>query len=69
VAECAEAWQGPGCPEQVLIQSTGVIGQLIKKEKLLRALPWAVISFAVPHLCHGPVVAITTTDLVSSRVQ
>ncbi|KFK24105.1 hypothetical protein AALP_AAs65441U000400 [Arabis alpina] len=55
--------------EEVLIESTGVIGQRIKKEELLHALPTLVssISDSVKE-ADSAAVAITTTDLVSKSV-
>ncbi|KZV51784.1 arginine biosynthesis bifunctional protein ArgJ, chloroplastic [Dorcoceras hygrometricum] len=56
-------------PYQVLIESTGVIGQRIKKEALLKALPNLVdrLSSSVQG-ADSAAVAITTTDLVSKSV-
>ncbi|XP_075517344.1 LOW QUALITY PROTEIN: arginine biosynthesis bifunctional protein ArgJ, chloroplastic [Primulina tabacum] len=56
-------------PFQVLIESTGVIGQRIKKEALLKALPNLVnhLSSSVQG-ADSAAVAITTTDLVSKSV-
>ncbi|XP_065854344.1 arginine biosynthesis bifunctional protein ArgJ, chloroplastic [Euphorbia lathyris] len=55
--------------EEVLIESTGVIGQRIKKEQLLNALPKLVNSLT-PSIegAGSAAVAITTTDLVSKSV-
>eukprot|EP00249_Psilotum_nudum_P014323 c24767_g1_i3 orf=336-1358(-) len=53
----------------VLIQSTGVIGERIKKESVLNSLPKLVASLSSS--CEGAnraAVAITTTDLVSKSV-
>ncbi|KAK6290423.1 hypothetical protein POUND7_001964 [Theobroma cacao] len=56
-------------PEEVLIESTGVIGHRIKKEALLSSLPRLVNSLS-PSIQGGDsaAVAITTTDLVSKSV-
>ncbi|CAN6442534.1 unnamed protein product [Victoria cruziana] len=56
-------------PEEVLIESTGVIGQRIKKEALLKSLPKLVSSLS-PTTRGGDsaAVAITTTDLVSKSI-
>lgn len=55
--------------EDVMIQSTGVIGQRIKKEALLNALPRLVDSLsATVEGADSAAVAITTTDLVSKSV-
>ncbi|XP_072975530.1 arginine biosynthesis bifunctional protein ArgJ, chloroplastic [Typha angustifolia] len=53
----------------VLIQSTGVIGQRIKKEALLNSLPRLVgsLSSAIKS-ADSAAIAITTTDLVSKSV-
>ncbi|XP_031487741.1 arginine biosynthesis bifunctional protein ArgJ, chloroplastic [Nymphaea colorata] len=55
--------------EEVLIESTGVIGQRIKKEALLKSLPKLVNSLS-PTTRGGDsaAVAITTTDLVSKSI-
>ncbi|GMI71331.1 hypothetical protein HRI_000802400 [Hibiscus trionum] len=55
--------------EEVLIESTGVIGQRIKKEALLSSLPRLVDSLS-PSIqgADSAAVAITTTDLVSKSV-
>ncbi|XP_073152881.1 arginine biosynthesis bifunctional protein ArgJ, chloroplastic isoform X1 [Henckelia pumila] len=54
---------------QVLIESTGVIGQRIKKEALLKALPNLVNQLSSSVQGAGSAaVAITTTDLVSKSV-
>ncbi|XP_021906276.1 arginine biosynthesis bifunctional protein ArgJ, chloroplastic [Carica papaya] len=56
-------------PGEVLIESTGVIGQRIKKEALLASLPKLVnfLSSSVKG-ADSAAVAITTTDLVSKSV-
>ncbi|KAI3474451.1 hypothetical protein Pfo_029312 [Paulownia fortunei] len=56
-------------PDQVLIESTGVIGKRIKKEALLKSLPDLVnlLSSNVQG-ADSAAVAITTTDLVSKSV-
>ncbi|KAL7095670.1 hypothetical protein ACP275_10G038400 [Erythranthe tilingii] len=56
-------------PDQVLIESTGVIGKRIKKEALLNSLPDLVdrLSSTVQG-ADSAAVAITTTDLVSKSV-
>ncbi|KAM7526307.1 hypothetical protein LguiA_016209 [Lonicera macranthoides] len=56
-------------PHEVLIESTGVIGQRIKKEALLNSLPKLVnfLSSTVKG-ADSAAVAITTTDLVSKSV-
>ncbi|KAE8689768.1 Arginine biosynthesis bifunctional protein ArgJ [Hibiscus syriacus] len=56
-------------PEEVLIESTGVIGQRIKKDALLSSLPQLVNSLS-PSVqgADSAAVAITTTDLVSKSV-
>ncbi|EEF31042.1 arginine biosynthesis bifunctional protein ArgJ, chloroplastic [Ricinus communis] len=55
--------------EEVLIESTGVIGQRIKKDALLNALPTLVNSLTSSVEGAGSAaVAITTTDLVSKSV-
>lgn len=53
----------------MLVESTGVIGQRIKKEALLRSLPRLVGSLS-PSVegADSAAVAITTTDLVSKSV-
>ncbi|XP_062003663.1 arginine biosynthesis bifunctional protein ArgJ, chloroplastic [Rosa rugosa] len=56
-------------PEEVLIESTGVIGQRIKKEALLNSLPNLVKSLSpATKGADDAAVAITTTDLVSKSV-
>ncbi|KAJ9186224.1 hypothetical protein P3X46_005751 [Hevea brasiliensis] len=55
--------------EEVLIESTGVIGQRIKKEALLNAVPRLVNSLTSSiDGALSAAVAITTTDLVSKSV-
>ncbi|PSS09889.1 Arginine biosynthesis bifunctional protein ArgJ beta chain like [Actinidia chinensis var. chinensis] len=56
-------------PEEVLIESTGVIGQRIKKEALLNSLP-KLVNLLSPTIegADSAAVAITTTDLVSKSV-
>ncbi|KAI4318998.1 hypothetical protein MLD38_032649 [Melastoma candidum] len=56
-------------PEKVLVESTGVIGQRIKKDALLNSLPDLVLSLS-PTIegADSAAVAITTTDLVSKSV-
>ncbi|CAI0471763.1 unnamed protein product, partial [Linum tenue] len=54
-------------PHEVLIESTGVIGQRIKKEALLSSLPKLVSSLSTS-TAGAAAVAITTTDLVSKSV-
>ncbi|KAD7479779.1 hypothetical protein R6Q59_008600 [Mikania micrantha] len=56
-------------PHEILIESTGVIGQRIKKEPLLSSLPKLVslLSSSVEG-ADSAAVAITTTDLVSKSV-
>ncbi|XP_022742155.1 arginine biosynthesis bifunctional protein ArgJ, chloroplastic-like isoform X3 [Durio zibethinus] len=56
-------------PEEVLIESTGVIGHRIKKEALLSSLPRLVNSLS-PSIkgADSAAVAITTTDLVRKSV-
>lgn len=52
--------------ESVLLQSTGVIGQRIKMDKMIEALPILTASLGTSHEDgHRAAVAITTTDLVS----
>ncbi|XP_058210304.1 arginine biosynthesis bifunctional protein ArgJ, chloroplastic isoform X2 [Rhododendron vialii] len=56
-------------PEEVLIESTGVIGQRIKKEALLSSLPKLVnLTSSTIEGADSAAVAITTTDLVSKSV-
>ncbi|KAI5682286.1 hypothetical protein M9H77_03514 [Catharanthus roseus] len=56
-------------PEEVLIESTGVIGQRIKKEALLGSLPKLVNLLAsTVEGADSAAVAITTTDLVKKSV-
>ncbi|KAL2509404.1 Arginine biosynthesis bifunctional protein ArgJ [Forsythia ovata] len=56
-------------PEKVLIESTGVIGQRIKKEALLKSLPDLVnLLSSTVEGADSAAVAITTTDLVSKSV-
>ncbi|KAL0440590.1 UNVERIFIED_CONTAM: Arginine biosynthesis bifunctional protein ArgJ, chloroplastic [Sesamum latifolium] len=56
-------------PEQVLIESTGVIGQRIKKEPLLKSLPDFVnLLSSTVQGADSATVAITTTDLVSKSI-
>ncbi|GAV62525.1 ArgJ domain-containing protein [Cephalotus follicularis] len=56
-------------PEDVLVESTGVIGQRIKKEALLNSLPRLVTSLSPStEGADSAAVAITTTDLVSKSV-
>ncbi|KAG6753343.1 hypothetical protein POTOM_043403 [Populus tomentosa] len=64
-------------PEEVLIESTGIIGQRIKKGALLNSLPKLVNSLSpsiegcdIYHIdrAGSAAVAITTTDLVSKSV-
>ncbi|KAF8396749.1 hypothetical protein HHK36_018379 [Tetracentron sinense] len=55
--------------EEVLIESTGVIGQRIKKEALLNTLPRLVGSLSSTiEGADSAAIAITTTDLVSKSV-
>ncbi|KAI3799465.1 hypothetical protein L1987_34763 [Smallanthus sonchifolius] len=56
-------------PHEILIESTGVIGQRIKKEPLLSSLPKLIslLSSSVEG-ADSAAVAITTTDLVSKSV-
>ncbi|PIA53024.1 hypothetical protein AQUCO_01000709v1 [Aquilegia coerulea] len=56
-------------PEEILIESTGVIGQRIKKEALLNSLPKLVDSLSSTIKgADNAAVAITTTDIVSKSV-
>ncbi|KAK7267531.1 hypothetical protein RIF29_20207 [Crotalaria pallida] len=56
-------------PEDVLVESTGVIGQRIKKGALLNALPTLLNSLSSSvEGADSAAVAITTTDLVSKSV-
>ncbi|KAB1224036.1 Arginine biosynthesis bifunctional protein ArgJ, chloroplastic [Morella rubra] len=56
-------------PEEVLIESTGVIGHRIKKDALLNSLPKLVNSLSSStEGADSAAVAITTTDLVSKSV-
>ncbi|GMY14596.1 arginine biosynthesis bifunctional protein ArgJ, chloroplastic-like [Fagus crenata] len=56
-------------PEEVLIESTGVIGQRIKKEALLNSLPKLVaLMSSSTEGADSAAVAITTTDLVSKSI-
>ncbi|XP_033147981.1 arginine biosynthesis bifunctional protein ArgJ, chloroplastic isoform X1 [Brassica rapa] len=56
-------------PEEVLIESTGVIGHRIKKKELLQALPTLVNSMSnFVEQADSAAIAITTTDLVSKSV-
>ncbi|XP_071908134.1 arginine biosynthesis bifunctional protein ArgJ, chloroplastic-like isoform X2 [Coffea arabica] len=56
-------------PGEVLIESTGVIGQRIKKDALLRSLPKLVnLLSSTVEGADSAAVAITTTDLVSKSV-
>ncbi|XP_031259849.1 arginine biosynthesis bifunctional protein ArgJ, chloroplastic [Pistacia vera] len=56
-------------PEEVLIESTGVIGQRIKKGALINSLPRLVNSLSSSaDGADSAAVAITTTDLVSKSV-
>lgn len=56
-------------PEEVLIESTGVIGHRIKKDALLNSLPKLVSSLSSSTQgADSAAVAITTTDLVSKSV-
>ncbi|XP_006341058.1 arginine biosynthesis bifunctional protein ArgJ, chloroplastic isoform X1 [Solanum tuberosum] len=55
--------------DEVLIESTGVIGQRIKKEALLNSLPHLVKQLSpTVEGANSAAVAITTTDLVSKSV-
>ncbi|CAA6669363.1 unnamed protein product [Spirodela intermedia] len=55
--------------ESVLVESTGVIGQRIKKEALLSSLPTLIASLtSSTEGADSAAVAITTTDLVSKSV-
>jgi glutamate N-acetyltransferase/amino-acid N-acetyltransferase len=55
--------------DDILIQSTGVIGQRIKKEALLNSLPRLVGSLSSSvQGANSAAVAITTTDLVSKSI-
>ncbi|ONL96674.1 Arginine biosynthesis bifunctional protein ArgJ, chloroplastic Glutamate N-acetyltransferase Amino-acid acetyltransferase Arginine biosynthesis bifunctional protein ArgJ alpha chain Arginine biosynthesis bifunctional protein ArgJ beta chain [Zea mays] len=55
--------------DNILIQSTGVIGQRIKKEALLNSLPRLVGSLSSSvQGANSAAVAITTTDLVSKSI-
>ncbi|KAL6507977.1 hypothetical protein OROGR_024172 [Orobanche gracilis] len=56
-------------PNQVLIESTGVIGKRIKKDALLKSLPHLVnLLSSTVEGADSAAVAITTTDLVSKSV-
>ncbi|XP_019440953.1 PREDICTED: arginine biosynthesis bifunctional protein ArgJ, chloroplastic isoform X2 [Lupinus angustifolius] len=56
-------------PEEVLVESTGVIGQRIKKGALLNSLPVLLKSLSTSvEGADSAAVAITTTDLVSKSV-
>ncbi|KAL6534261.1 hypothetical protein OROHE_013186 [Orobanche hederae] len=56
-------------PNQVLIESTGVIGKRIKKDALLKSLPDLVnLLSSTVEGADSAAVAITTTDLVSKSV-
>ncbi|XP_057778945.1 arginine biosynthesis bifunctional protein ArgJ, chloroplastic isoform X2 [Salvia miltiorrhiza] len=56
-------------PDQVLIESTGVIGKRIKKEALLKSLPDLVnLLSSTIQGADSAAVAITTTDLVSKSI-
>ncbi|KAK9994567.1 hypothetical protein SO802_024270 [Lithocarpus litseifolius] len=56
-------------PEEVFIESTGVIGHRIKKEALLNSLPKLVASLSSStEGADSAAVAITTTDLVSKSI-
>lgn len=56
-------------PDEVLIESTGVIGQRIKKDALLKSLPNLVnLLSSSTEGADSAAVAITTTDLVSKSV-
>ncbi|KAI6675034.1 hypothetical protein NL676_002940 [Syzygium grande] len=56
-------------PEEILVESTGVIGQRIKKDALLYSLPDLVNSLSpTTEGADSAAVAITTTDLVSKSV-
>ncbi|MED6187424.1 hypothetical protein PIB30_076322 [Stylosanthes scabra] len=56
-------------PEEILVESTGVIGQRIKKEAFLSSLPTLVGSLSSSvEGADSAAVAITTTDLVSKSV-
>ncbi|WVY99268.1 hypothetical protein V8G54_031419 [Vigna mungo] len=56
-------------PEEILVESTGVIGQRIKKGALLNSLPTLVNSLSSSvEGADSAAVAITTTDLVSKSV-
>ncbi|CAH8360868.1 unnamed protein product [Eruca vesicaria subsp. sativa] len=56
-------------PDEVLIESTGVIGHRIKKKELLQALPTLVNSMSDSvEQADSAAIAITTTDLVSKSV-
>ncbi|XP_059667795.1 arginine biosynthesis bifunctional protein ArgJ, chloroplastic [Cornus florida] len=71
VIECSNALAGllQLKPEEVLIESTGVIGQRIKKEALLNSLPKLVnLLSSTTEGADSAAVAITTTDLVSKSV-
>ncbi|EPS64595.1 hypothetical protein M569_10185, partial [Genlisea aurea] len=71
VLECSEALAEmlQLKPEQVLVESTGVIGRRIKKEALLKSLPGLIncLSSDVKG-ADSAAVAITTTDLVSKSI-
>ncbi|KAH7667804.1 glutamate N-acetyltransferase / amino-acid N-acetyltransferase protein [Dioscorea alata] len=55
--------------DSVLIESTGVIGQRIKKEALLKALPKLIGSLSsTVEGADSAAIAITTTDLVSKSI-
>lgn len=56
-------------PEEILVESTGVIGQRIKKDALLNSLP-DLVNLLSPTTegADSAAVAITTTDLVSKSV-
>ncbi|KAK4747347.1 hypothetical protein SAY87_026384 [Trapa incisa] len=56
-------------PEEVLVESTGVIGQRIKKDALLKSLSRLINSLSSSaEGAESAAVAITTTDLVSKSV-
>ncbi|MEW5302776.1 MAG: hypothetical protein WDW36_005524 [Sanguina aurantia] len=55
-------------PDEILLQSTGVIGRRMKMEAFLPAIPEMVATLGSTHEdAHRAAVAITTTDLVSKE--
>ena len=67
LASAAKAAEALGCaPDDILLESTGVIGKRIMMNELLEAVPVLAANLGKGHAdAHRAAVSITTTDLVS----